>query len=129
MAKKRQGLLSGSVGGKPIAIDQTLEANAVLLHEIVETADDLDELFIYAANSDEADEKFVKVFHKDAEDNLTLITAAKIQPLQGQTLAVPGLIYAGGGSIVAIAEEAGKITISGWANNYDFGTENRGLAL
>lgn len=129
MAKKRQNIISESVGGKPIPVNATLLANAAPLHEICEGDVDMDEVFLYAANSDDADAKEISIYHEDSEGTQTLVTRVDVPAKQGQILLAPGLIYNQGGKLIAIAGEAGKITISGWVNQYDFGTEDRNLAL
>lgn len=103
--------LSGSTNGRQIKVAATATAGT-LLHTAHAT--DLDELWLWAVNSDTTARKLTIEFGGViSPDDLIEQT---ISPEGGLTLIVPGLIVTGGVVVAAFAATANVVLMSGFIN-------------
>lgn len=106
--------LSGSTNGRPIKVVATATAGTTI-HTATSTAGELDEVWLWAQNTDTSDRKLtIELGGTTAPDDLIEVT---IPAEGGLVLVVPGLVFDGGVSIAAFAETANVVTISGFVNN------------
>lgn len=109
--------LSGSTQGKAIKVAQTASTGTTI-HTTGTSASIIDEVWLYAYNSDTAAKLLTVQFGgTTAVDNDIKVT---IPPQSGLTLVVPGLFLTGDGStgstVAAYAATADVITLSGYVN-------------
>jgi hypothetical protein len=109
--------LSGSTGGRPIKVAQTATAGT-LIHATVDASTTLDEIWLYANNTDTTDRKLtIEYGGVTSPDDLIEIT---IPAESGLVLIVPGLILSGTGTeprnVRAFAATANVINITGYVN-------------
>jgi hypothetical protein len=109
--------LSGSTGGMPIKVAATATAGT-LIHNTVDSSTTLDEIWLYANNTDTTDRKLtIEYGGTISPDNLIEIT---IPAESGLVLVIPGLLLNGTGvdprSVRAFAATANVINISGYVN-------------
>lgn len=103
--------LSESVNGRQIKVVATATAGT-LLHTA--HASDLDEIWLWAVNSDTTARKLTIEFGGvTAPDDLIEQTIA---PEGGETLVVPGLILTGGVALRAFAATANVVMMVGYVN-------------
>lgn len=117
MATYSKVQLSGSTGGRLIKVAATATAGT-LVHTTGTSSSNLDEIWIYAVNSDTTDRKLTIEFGStSAPDDLIEQT---ITAESGLILVVPGLILAGDGStgrsVRAFAATANVVLIGGYVN-------------
>jgi hypothetical protein len=109
--------LSASTGGEPIAVAATATAGT-LIHATGTSSTVIDEIWLYAANTDTTDRKLTIEFGGVAvpEDIIEITIPAEA----GLVLVIPGLILSGTGSAVrnvrAFAATTNVLTISGYVN-------------
>jgi hypothetical protein len=109
--------LSGSTEGKAVKVAATASTGTTI-HTTGTSASIIDEVWLYAYNSDTAAKLLTVQFGgTTAVDNDIKVT---IPPQSGLTLVVPGLFLTGTGSagntVAAYAATADVITISGYVN-------------
>ena len=117
MATFTKVLLSGSTNGKAIKVAQTATAGTTI-HTAVSGTSSLDEVWLYAVNSDTTARKLTIEFGAtSAPDDLIELTIAAES---GLVLVVPGFVLAGTGSaartVTAFAATANVILIGGYVN-------------
>lgn len=109
--------LSGSTGGRPIKVAAT-GTPGTLVHATGISATVIDELWLYAANTDTTDRKLTVEFGgvSAPDDLIELVIRAE----SGLVLLVPGLPLSGDGSaarnVRAFAASANLVTIVGYVN-------------
>jgi hypothetical protein len=109
--------LSGSTNGRGIKVAATATAGTTI-HATGTSSSILDEIWLYAYNSDSAAIVLTIEFGgvSAPDDNIKL----SIPATSGLTLVVPGLILSGTGSaastVAAFAATADKIVITGYVN-------------
>jgi hypothetical protein len=109
--------LSNSTGGEPIKVVETATAGT-LIHSSPTDATTIDEIWLYANNTDTTDRKLtIEYGGATSPDNLIEIT---IPAEAGLVLVIPGLTLSGTGSearsVRAFAATANVINISGYIN-------------
>jgi hypothetical protein len=109
--------LSGSTGGRLIKVVQTATTGTTI-HATGTSASILDEIWLYAVNSDTTARKLTIEFGAtSAPDDLIELTIAAES---GLVLVVPGFVLAGTGSaartVTAFAATANVILIGGYVN-------------
>jgi hypothetical protein len=108
--------LSGSTDGRPVKVAATATAGT-LLHTGSNTATVIDELWLYAMNTDTTARKLTIEFGGvTSPDDLIEVT---IQPETGLVVVVPGLIIRGNATplvVRAFAAVANVVTVVGFVN-------------
>lgn len=117
MATFSKTILSGSTDGKGILIAATASAGT-LVHTGSSTATTLDEVWLYAMNTDTTARKLtIEWGGVTAPNDLIEVT---IQPEAGLTLVAPGLLIKGNASsalvVRAFAALTNVVTIHGYVN-------------
>jgi len=113
MSSYSKVLLSGSTNGKQIKVAATATAGT-LIHTAVSGTASLDEIWLYAVNSDTSARKLTIEFGgATVADDLIEITIA---PEDGYTLVVPGLLLQNALVVRAFAATANVILINGYVN-------------
>ena len=106
-------LLSGSTNGRNIKVAATATAGT-LIHTAVTGTDDLDEIFLYAVNSDTTDRKLTIEFGGvSVPDDLIEVT---IPAEDGWYLVIMGLTLQNGLLVRAFASAANVININGYVH-------------
>lgn len=113
MATYGKQLLSGGTTGKNIKVVATASAGTTI-HTAVSGTSDLDEIWLYAMNTDSEDRKLtIEYGGTTSPDDLieqTITTEA------GWTLIVPGLLLQNGLVVKAFAAAANVVVINGYVN-------------
>lgn len=117
MASVSKQLLSGSTRGQPIKVVATATAGTTI-HATGISATIMDEIWLWAVNSDTTDRKLTIEFGGvAAPDNLIEVTISAEGGLQ---LVVPGLVLVGTGAaastVGAFAATANVVLICGYVN-------------
>lgn len=117
MATFSKQLLSGSTGGRLIKVAATATAGTTI-HATGTSATVIDELWLYAVNTDSADVKLTIEFGgTTAPDDLIEFT---VPTEAGLYLMVPGLVLTGDGAsartVRAFAASANVVNIGGYVN-------------
>ena len=113
MALYSKRKLSGSTDGKQIKVAAILTPGT-LLHTAVAGTTDLDEIYLWAVNSDTTDRKLTIEFGGvAAPDDLIEVT---IRAEDGYFLVVPGLVLQNAQVVRAFAATANVILIGGFVN-------------
>ena len=116
MATYAKTLLSGSTDGKAIKVGATATPGT-LIHTASSTATTLDEIWIYAQNTDTTDRKLTIEWGGTAStDDLIEFT---VKAENGLYLIIPGLILKGNATplvVRAFAATTNVITITGYVN-------------
>lgn len=111
-------ILSGSTNGRGVKVTGTGTGATVTLHTVTTGGSntDIDEIFVYATNTDTAQIKLTVEFGgtTDPDDHIV----ANI-PALTTVLVVPGLILRAGVVVKAFAGTANKITCHGYVNRID----------
>lgn len=111
MATYSKVKLSGGTDGKNIKVAAT-STPGTTIHTAHAT--DLDEIWLYAVNSDSAARKLTIEFGgTSAPDDLIELT---IQPESGLVLVVPGLVLTNSLVVKAFAASANLVLINGYVN-------------
>jgi len=113
MATYAKQLLSGSTNGKGIKVVATATAGTTI-HTAVSGTSDLDELWIYAVNSDSSDVKLTLEWGEatDPDGNIEQTVPAE----SGLMLLTPGLLLQNSLVLKAFAGSANVIVIHGYCN-------------
>lgn len=113
MATYGKQLLSGGTNGKNIKVVATASAGTTI-HTAVSGTSNLDELWLYAMNTDSSDRKLtIEYGGTTSPDDLieqTITTEA------GWTLICPGLLLQNGLVVKAFAAAANVVVINGYVN-------------
>ena len=113
MATYGKQLLSGGTNGKNIKVVATASAGTTI-HTAVSGTSNLDELWLYAMNTDSSDRKLtIEYGGTTSPDDLieqTITTEA------GWTLIVPGLLLQNDLIVKAFAAAANVVVINGYVN-------------
>ena len=113
MATFSKQILSGGTTGKNIKVVATASAGTTI-HTAVSGTSDLDEVWLYAMNTDSADRKLtIEYGGTTSPDDLTEQT---ITTEAGWTLVCPGLLLQNGLVIKAFAAAANVVVINGYVN-------------
>lgn len=108
--------LSGSTNGRQISVDQTASPGT-LIHTATNTANTLDEVWLWACNTSEATVKLtIELGGTTDPDDLIEVG---IPGESGLVLVVPGLPLDGGVVVRAFAATADVVNISGFVNRMD----------
>ena len=118
MASMSKHLLSGCTNGKAIKLTDTASSvntdAGYLIHTAVSGTSNLDEVWLWAMNTDSVDRKLTTEFGGVASpDDLIEVT---ISAEAGLVQVVPGLLLQNGLHIKAFAAAANVITIHGFVN-------------
>jgi hypothetical protein len=109
---------SQSAGGRLIKVASTTQGSGTSIHATGTSSSILDEIWLYAVNSDTTARKLTIEFGgtTSPDDSIELTIAAE----SGLVLVVPGLTLAGTGSaartVTAFAATANVISIGGYVN-------------
>lgn len=109
-------ILSGSTDGKGIKVVQTATAGT-LIHTCSSTATDIEEIWLYAFNSDTADRVLTIEFGGATAPDQNIVVTVPFK--QGLFCVVPGLILKGNATpntVKAFCASANVVTISGFVN-------------
>jgi hypothetical protein len=108
-------LLSGSTSGKQIKVAATATPGTAV-HTAVAGAVNMDEVWLWAVNTDTVDRILTIEFGGVAapDDNVVV----KLPPKQGLFLVLPGLKLNGGLLVKAFADAANVVDVSGYVNRY-----------
>ena len=113
MATFTKQLLSGSTNGRMIKVVQTATAGT-LIHTAVAGASDIDEIWLWAVNSDTTDRKLTIEYGGVASpDDLLEVT---VRAEAGLVLIVPGLTLQNGLVVRAFAAAANVVMVGGFVN-------------
>jgi len=113
MATYSKELLSGGTNGKNIKVAATASAGTTI-HTAVAGTTDLEEIWLYACNTDSSDRKLtIEYGGTTSPDDLTEVT---ITAEAGWVLIVPGLLLQNGLVVKAFAATANVININGYVN-------------
>lgn len=116
MATYSKELLSGSTQGKQIRVNTTATPGT-LIHTAVTGTTDLDEVWLYAVNSDTTARKLtIEWGETNAPDGLIEVT---VPAEDGYMLVVPGLLLQNALVVRAFAAQSGVIMINGYVNRID----------
>lgn len=108
--------LSGSTNGRNIKVVATATAGT-LIHTATASANVLDEIWLWAANSDTVDRKLTLEFGgTTSPDDLVEFT---VPAEDGLYLVCPGLTLNGGVVVRAFAAAANVVMINGYVNRID----------
>jgi hypothetical protein len=106
-------LLSGGTNGKNIKVVATASAGTTI-HTAVSGTSNLDEVWLYAMNTDSADRKLTLEYGgTTSPDDLVEVTIATEA---GWTLVCPGLLLQNGLVVKAFAAAANVVVINGFVN-------------
>tara|TARA_B100000287_G_scaffold435543_1_gene504375 strand:+ start:3556 stop:3909 length:354 start_codon:yes stop_codon:yes gene_type:complete len=113
MATYSKQLLSGGTNGKNIEVAATSSAGTTI-HTAVSGTSDMDEIWLYACNTDSSDRKLtIEYGGTTSSDDLTEIT---IEAEAGWVLVCPGLLLQNGLIVKAFAASANVVNINGFVN-------------
>jgi hypothetical protein len=113
MATYSKVKLSGGTTGKNIKVVPTATAGTTI-HTAVAGTSDLDEVWLYACNTDSTDRKLtIEYGGATSPDDLTEVTIAAEA---GWVLVCPGLLLQNGLVIKAFAAAANVVMINGYVN-------------
>jgi len=114
MATYSKVLLSDSTNGKNISVTGANTGAAVDIHDAVAGTSDIDEVWLYACNTDSTDRKLTIEYGGVASpDDLTEVTIAAEA---GWVLVVPGMLLQNGLVIKAFAAAANVVLVNGYVN-------------
>lgn len=106
-------VLSGSTDGRPIKVAATATPGT-LIHTATATSGEIDELWLWAVNTDSATRKLtVELGGTTSPDDLIEVG---VPAESGLVLVVPGLVLRNGLVIRAFAAAANVLTIVGYVN-------------
>ena len=113
MATFSKQLLSGGTNGKNVKVVATASAGTTI-HTAVSGTSDMDEVWLYAMNTDSSDRKLtIEYGGTTSPDDLIEQT---ITAEAGWTLVCPGLLLQNGLVIKAFAAAANVVVINGYVN-------------
>jgi len=116
MAVLSKVLLSGSTQGKGIKVVETATAGTTI-HTAVSGTTDLDEIWLWAVNSDTSPRKLTLEWGEAAapDGNIEVTIPAE----DGLVLVAPGLLLQNGLVVKAFAAAANVVIIHGYVNRMD----------
>ena len=113
MATFSKQLLSGGTNGKNVKVVATASAGTTI-HTAVSGTSDMDEVWLYAMNTDSSDRKLtIEYGGTTSPDDLTEIT---IGTEAGWVLVCPGLLLQNRLVVKAFAAAANVVVINGYVN-------------
>ena len=113
MATFSKQLLSGGTNGKNVKVVATASAGTTI-HTAVSGTSDMDEVWLYAMNTDSSDRKLtIEYGGTTSPDDLTEIT---IGTEAGWVLVCPGLLLQNSLVVKAFAAAANVVVINGYVN-------------
>ena len=113
MATFSKQLLSGGTNGKNVKVVETATAGTTI-HTAVSGTSDMDEVWLYAMNTDSADRKLTLEFGgTTSPDDLVEVT---IGTEAGWVLVCPGLLLQNSLVVKAFAAAANVVVINGYVN-------------
>ena len=113
MATYSKQLLSGGTNGKNIKVAATSSAGTTI-HTAVAGTSDMDEVWLYACNTDSSDRKLtIEYGGTTSPDDLSEVT---IEAEAGWVLIVPGMLLQNGLIVKAFAASANVVNINGYVN-------------
>jgi hypothetical protein len=113
MATYSKQLLSGSTNGKGIKVVATATTGTTI-HTAVSGTSSIDEIWLWATNSDTTARKLTIEFGgTTSPDNTIEVT---IPPEDGLTLVIPGLVLQNSLVVTAFCATANVVTLSGYVN-------------
>jgi hypothetical protein len=113
MATYSKQLLSGGTTGKNVKVVATATAGTTI-HTAVSGTSDMDEIWLYACNTDSADRKLTIEFGgTTSPDDLTEVT---IGTEAGWVLVIPGLLLQNSLVVKAFAAAANVVEVNGYVN-------------
>ena len=113
MATYSKQLLSGGTNGKNIKVAATATAGTTI-HTAIAGTTDIDEIWLYACNTDSSDRKLTIEYGGVASpDDLTEVT---ITAEAGWVLVCPGTLLQNGLIVRAFAAAANVVNINGFVN-------------
>lgn len=113
MATFAKRILSGSTNGRMVKVVATSTAGT-LIHTAVAGASDIDEIWLWAVNSDTTDRKLTVEFGGvSSPDDLLEVT---IRAEAGLVLITPGLTLQNGLVVRAFAAAANVVMVGGFVN-------------
>ena len=113
MATYSKQLLSGGTNGKNIKVAATATAGTTV-HTAVSGTSDMDEIWLYACNTDSSDRKLtIEYGGATSPEELTQIT---IEAEAGWVLVCPGLLLQNGLVVKAFAASANVVNVNGFVN-------------
>ena len=116
MATISKQFLSGSTQGKGIKVVQTATAGTTI-HTAVSGTTDIDEIWLWAVNSDTVDRKLTLEWGEaTAPDGNIEVT---IEAESGLTLIAPGILLQNSLVVKAFAAAANVVIIHGYVNRID----------
>jgi hypothetical protein len=106
-------LLSNSSNGRNIKVAATATPGT-LIHTAVAGPDDLDEIYVYAANTDTSARLLTIEFGGTASpDDLIEVS---LEPEKGPYLIIPGWALQNGAEVRAFAASANVVVVNGYVN-------------
>lgn len=120
MATMTKKLLSGSTNGRPIKLTDTSTSNntdaGYLVHTACSGTDDLDEVWVWATNTDTSQIRVVLEWGgvSAPDDHIVALI-----PAESTVLMAPGLLLQNGLNIKAFAGTANKVVLTGYVNFID----------
>lgn len=111
IAEKR--VLSGSTDGKPIKVVAT-STTGTTIHQAVNSATNMDEVWLYAFNSDSVQRKLTLEWGGTTAPDQNIVQTIPAQ--SGLYCVAPGLPLRNNLTITAFAETANVVIITGFAN-------------
>jgi hypothetical protein len=113
MATMSKVILTGSTSGKNIKVVPTATAGTII-HTAIAGSSDIDEIWLWAQNSDTSNRKLTIEFGAVATpDDLIEVT---VEAESGLALIIPGLLLNDGLVVRAWASAANVILINGYVN-------------
>ena len=113
MATFSKQLLSGGTNGKNVKVVATASAGTTI-HTAVSGTSDMDEVWLYAMNTDSSDRKLtIEYGGTTSPDDLTEVT---IEAEAGWVLVIPGLLLTNSLVIKAFAAAANVVEVNGFVN-------------
>lgn len=107
-------ILSGSSAGKQIIIGATMSPGTVIHTAISGSgADNMDEVYIYAANNDAVDRDLTIEW---GETGGTGGSTVSVPALSGYVLVIPGFVLQDSNVVRGYSETGGKVVINGYVN-------------
>jgi hypothetical protein len=120
MANYTKKFLSGSTNGKSIVVSTSGSGSAITIHQAVNSVIDIDEIWLYAYNSDEAYQTIHLTWGEVVDPDG--IISATIPPNSGPVLIIPGWLLQNNLYVKAFADEANLVMINGWVNRISAGS-------
>ena len=115
MASYSKQLLSGSTNGQPVAVAATAIASGTVVHTAVAGTAAYDEVYLYVSNTDSVAHQITLGWGGSAAGDLISVSVT-VPANSGPTPVVTGLVLQNGLEILASADVANKLNISGFLN-------------